>query len=167
MPEAVAEEARPGVLVHVVGGVLLAAADLVDHHALLLGEALGGHGAAKALLGEQGEGLLDVVVEDLEVQRDVLVAGVGVVLAAQLGGAAVERHLVEGARPLEEHVLGHVGDAGMRAVEARAGAHHEGDRGERSGDRIVEDGEGAVLEAPRLAQAGAHRALVSPLPRAR
>ncbi len=167
MPEAVAEEARPGVLVHVVGGVLLAAADLVDHHALLLGEALGGHGALEALLGQQCERILDVPVEDLEVQRDVLVAGVGVVLAAQLGGAAVERHLVEGARPLEEHVLGHVGDAGMRAVEARAGAHHEGDRGERSGDRIVEDGESAVLEAPRLAQAGAHRALVSPLPRAR
>src|SRR5439155_115806 len=52
----------------------------------------------------------------------------------------------------------------MRAVEARAGAHHEGDRRERSRDRIVEDGESAVLEAPRLAQAGAPPGPFSPLP---
>src|SRR5436309_471797 len=97
MPEAVAEEARPGVLVHVVGRVFLAAADLVDHHTLLVGEAVDGHGAAEALLGEERERLLHVLVEDLEVQRDVLVAGVGVVLAAELGGAAVERRLVEAA----------------------------------------------------------------------
>jgi len=44
----------------------------------------------------------------------------------------------------------------MGAVEARAGAHDHGDRCERAGDGVEEDGERAVAEAPRLAQAAGH-----------
>ena len=84
-------------------------------------------------------------------------AGVGVVLAAELARTPVERRLVEPVRALEEHVLGHVGEAGQRAVEARAGADDERDRRERSGDVLVEDGERAVREAPGLAEPRAHR----------
>src|SRR5207253_10859786 len=108
------------------------------HHALLLGEAVGRNGRMEALLGEHAERLLHVLVEDLEVGPDVLVARVGVVLPAELAGAPVERALIEPSRALEEHVLGHVGNTRMRAVEARAGAYRERDRRERPGYRIEE-----------------------------
>src|SRR5437773_4394726 len=156
MAERAVEEVSPRLLVHVVARVLLAAADLVDHHPLLLREAVRGYGAAEALLGEEGQGLLDVVVEDLEVERDVLVAGVGVVLAAELAGAAVERRLIEATRALEEHVLGHVGDAGMGAVEARPRTDDESDRGERTGHRVVEEREDAVTQTTGLAKTCGH-----------
>ena len=156
MAERAVEEVCPRLFVHVVARVLLAAADLVDHHPLLLREAVRGNGAAEALLGEEGQGLLDVVVEDLEVERDVLVAGVGVVLAAELAGAAVERRLIEATRALEEHVLGHVGDAGMGAVEARPRTDDESDRGERTGHRVVEEREGAVTQTTGLAKTCGH-----------
>ena len=156
--ERLAEEACPGAFVDVVAGVLEPAADLVDDDTLLLGEAIGGDRRVEALLGEERERLLDVVVEDLEVQRHVLVARVGIVLAAELAGAAVERGLVELARALKEHVLRHVGDAGVRAVEARAGAHRERDGGERARHGIVEHPERPVPEARGLTQPPAHTA---------
>ena len=62
---------------------------------------------------------LDVVVEDLEVDHHVLVARVGVVLAAELAGSAVERQLIEAARALEEHVLRHVREARGGAPSVR------------------------------------------------
>ena len=89
-------------------------------------------------------------------ERDVLVAGVGVVLAAELAGAAVERRLIEASRALEEHVLGHVGDAGMGAVEARPRTDDESDRGERTGHRVVEEREGAATQTAGLPETHGH-----------
>ena len=128
MGERAAEQPRPGAAIDALGRIVEAAADLLHHHALLLAQPLRVDGGAVELLGEQAERVVEVLVEHLEGQRDVLVAGVGVVLAAELGGAAVERHLVERGGALEEHVLGEVGEAGVAAVEARAGAHAERDR---------------------------------------
>jgi len=159
MPQRAVEEPCPGVLVHVVRRILLATANLVDDDPLLLGEPLGRDDAVEALLGEQRERLLHVVVEDLEVEGHVLVARVRIVLTAELGRAAVERHLIQPARTLEEHVLGHVSDARMPAVEAGARAHHEGDRGERPRNGIVEHDEGPVTQAVGLAEASGHGVL--------
>src|SRR5579885_1436753 len=154
--ERLADEAPPGLLVQVVGGILVTAADLVHHHALLLGEAVGRHGAVEELLGEQRERVLDVLVEDLEVDRDVLVARVGIVLAAELARAAVERGLVAPTRALEAHVLGQVRDPGMRPVVAGAGAHRDRDRAERAGHGIVQHQQVAEPQAVRLAERARH-----------
>ena len=123
MRERAAEHPPPGAAIDALGGIVEAAADLLHHHALFLAQAALVDGGAVELIGEQAERIVEILVEDLEGERDVLVAGVGVVLAAELGGAAVQRDLVERVRALEEHVLGEVGEAGMTAVEARAGAH--------------------------------------------
>ena len=140
-PSGPAEESTPGALVDRVGGVFLPAADLVDHHAPLLGEAIVGDGRVEELLGEQAERLLDVRVEHLEVERHVLVAGVGVVLASEVAGKTVDPRLIVRPRALEQHVLGDVRDAGVRAVEARAGTDGDGDRRERTGRGLVQHGE--------------------------
>src|SRR5262249_49553317 len=104
------------------------------------------------LLSEQRERLLDVVVEDLEVERHVLVAGVGVVLAAEIARAPVERRLVVPARALEEHVLRHVRDSRMLAVEARAGLDGPRDRGRRGGGRVGEHRAGSGRDMGGLAE---------------
>ena len=85
-------------------------------------------------------------------------------LAAELGSAAIQRHLVESRRALEEHVFGQMRETGMRAVEARAGAHTQRDRRQLAGMALVHHTQATMAESGqhclrkrRAISAAAHR----------
>src|SRR5262245_55346941 len=154
MAEGLAEEAAPRLLVQRVHRIFAPAANLVDDDTPFLLEALVGHGAREELVGQQVERVVDVLVEDLEVERHVVVAGVGVVLAAELAGPPVDGELVETARALEQHVLRHVGQARMPAVVAGAHRDDDADGRERPRHGGVQHGQIAMPEAGRLPERG-------------
>ena len=60
-------------------------------------------------------------------------------LAAELRGAAIQSDLIQLGRALKQHVLGHVGEPGQRAVEAGAGADRQRNRRQRAGVRLGDD----------------------------
>ena len=125
-------------------GILLAAADLVDHHAALLREAVVRDRRLEELLGEEPERRLDVLVEDLEVQHHVLVAGVGVVLAAELARPPVERQLVEARVPWKSMCSAMWARPGWRPSAREPARIAIGDRRQRTRHRIVEHRQVAV-----------------------
>jgi len=133
-----AKEAPPRTRVQPLRRIVQAAADLVDHDAPFLAKAILAHLTVIELLGQEAERIAHVFVEDLEGQRNGLIPGVGVVFASQLCRATVECYLVERRGTLEEHVLRHVGDAGMPTVETRSSADAQGNGGERPGDVLMQ-----------------------------
>jgi hypothetical protein len=149
------EELSPHTIVQAVCRVVDAAADLVQHDASFFAKTLYAHATVIKLLRQQSQCIRSVLVEHLEGERDVLVTRIGVVLSTEFSRTAVERHLIQRRGPLEEHVLRHVCDAGVPAIEACSRSDSQRNRRQRTRGVLIDHPQAAVTELDDAGHPGA------------
>ncbi len=146
MREPAREEALPRRIREIADGVVAMPADLLRDDVPLVLQPIRRHRRSEHLLGEKRDRFGHGRVQHVDREVQLLVAGVRVVIAAELGRVTIDAGVIEPRRPLKEHVLGEMRDAGRAAIEARAGARGERDRRERPRPPLVDDAKRALAK---------------------